>query len=86
MQSAQFLDDDAPISNWPNCTNGWFIRMRAERNMVITADDWTGSSSILYIAQTNANFSADNHTNQLWTPEDIGDLTLGGFTLKNNAT
>ena len=45
MRSTQFLgsDDDAPTSNWPNCTNGWFIRMRAERNMVITATN--GSSN-----------------------------------------
>jgi hypothetical protein len=57
MQSTQFLDDDAPTSNWPNCTDGWFIRMRAERNMVITADN--SSNSILYMAQTNANFSID---------------------------
>lgn len=42
MQSTQFLDDDAKTSNWPNCTDGWFIRMRAERNMVITATN--GSS------------------------------------------
>jgi len=60
MPSTQFWggDDDAPTSNWPNCTNGWFIRMRAERNMVITATNGS-SNGILQMAQSNANFSID---------------------------